>query len=128
MQNIVVLILAILGILITGYISIAHLSNKKVACPLDGKSCNVVLDSKYSRTFGIKNEFIGLIYYIAVIIAIFLIPSNKIFLATKIASSLAALYSIILFTIQAKIIKSYCFWCICTAVINILLFITLIKL
>ena len=34
MQNTLILILSILGILITSYISIAHLLNKKVICPV----------------------------------------------------------------------------------------------
>jgi len=125
---ILALILSIMGIAITLYISLAHLLNKKVVCPLDGKSCNIVLESKYSKTLGIKNEFIGLIYYIAIITALFMASSNAIILTAKIASGIAAAYSIILFGIQIKIIKSYCFWCISTAIINILLFIYVIRL
>jgi len=125
---ILALILSIMGIAITLYISLAHLLNKKVVYPLDGKSCNIVLGSKYSKTLGIKNEFIGLIYYIAIITALFMASSNAIILTAKIASGIAAAYSIILFGIQIKIIKSYCFWCISTAIINILLFIYVIRL
>ena len=128
MQSTLILILSIFGILITAYISIAHLSKKQVICPIAKKSCNIVLDSKYSKTLGVKNEFIGLIYYILIIIAVFAIQSNSIIQIAKIVSGLAALYSIILFGIQIKIIKSYCFWCITTAVINVLLFVLIIKI
>ena len=126
MQNILILILSAAGIAITTYITTAHLLNKKVVCLISSKDCNVVLDSKYSRTFGIKNEVIGLFYYIAIIIAIFIMPSTNIIIAAKTASALAALYSVILLCIQIKKIKNYCSWCITTAIINILLFILLI--
>ena len=128
MQNTLILILSIAGIAITLYITLAHILKKKVICPINSESCNIVLDSKYSRTFGIKNEIIGLMYYLAIIIAIFIIQSASIIVAVKTASTLAALYSIILLGIQIKKIKNYCSWCITTAIINVILFALIIKL
>src|SRR3989344_9623028 len=121
MQNSLIIILSILGLVITSYISISHILKKKVICPINSKSCNIVLDSKYSRTLGIKNEFIGLIYYIIIIIAIIVIPSPSTILATKLISILAAAYSLIILAIQIRIIRNYCSWCISTAIINILI-------
>ena len=119
------LILAIIGVIITSYISISHILKRNVVCPISSKSCNVVLNSKYSKTFVIKNEFIGLVYYIFIILTVFLPYLNNFIILIKIISGLAALYSIILFTIQIKIIKNYCFWCIFTAIINVGIFISL---
>ena len=124
MQNTLILILSILGILITSYISIAHLLNKKVICPVNSKSCNVVLDSKYSKTLGIKNEIIGLVYYLIILLSIFV--AFPLFLI-KVASSLAALYSTVLLGIQIKVLKNYCSWCITTAIINIILFLLILN-
>lgn len=126
MQNITILILSILGIAITTYINLAHILKKKVICPVNSKSCNIVLDSKYSRTLGIKNEAIGLAYYIAIIIAVFVINSPSIIYSVKVASGLAMLYSIILLGIQTKVLKNYCSWCIITAIINISIFVFII--
>ena len=124
MQNTLILILSILGILITSYISIAHLLNKKVICPVNSKSCNVVLDSKYSKTLGIKNEIIGLVYYLIILLSIFVAFP---LLLIKVASSLAALYSTVLLGIQIKVLKNYCSWCITTAIINIILFLLILN-
>jgi len=128
MQNISILILSLIGLAITTYIGSAHLLKKKVVCLISNKDCNIVLDSKYSKTFGIKNEILGLLYYIAIPVAVFIIPTASIILATKAASTIAMLHSIILFVIQAKKLKNYCSWCITTAVINILLLILLIRI
>ncbi len=119
MQNIPLLILSVAGISITLYISIAHALKKKVICPISSKSCNIVLDSKYSKTFGIKNEVIGLGYYLIILLSIFITFP---LLLIKTASGLAALYSTVLLGIQIKVLKNYCSWCITTAIINILLF------
>ena len=128
MQNIFILILSILGIAITLYISIAHILKKKVICPINSKSCNMVLDSKYSRTLGVKNEIIGLLYYIGIVIALFMTPGTNTILAVKLISILAAAYSIILLMIQIRVLKNYCSWCITTAIINILLSISILRL
>lgn len=128
MQNISILILSVIGIAITSYISIAHLLKKKVVCPINSENCNIVLGSKYSRTLGVKNEIIGLLYYIAIIIALFVIKSTSIILATKIASTLAMLYSLVLLGIQIRTIKNYCSWCILTAIINVLIFVLIFRI
>ncbi len=128
MQDIFILILAILGIAITLYISISHLLKKQVICPINSKSCNIVLDSKYSRTLGVKNEIIGLLYYIAIIIALFMLNGTNTILAVKLISILAAAYSIILIMIQIRVLKNYCSWCITTAIINLSLSILILRL
>lgn len=121
-----ILILASLGALITLYISIAHLMKKNVACPINSKHCNIVLNSKYSRTLGIKNEIIGFTYYTAIILVAILFQTQTNIAALKIVSSIAALYSIYLFGIQVTKIKKYCSWCITTALINIIISVLLI--
>lgn len=121
MQETIILIFCLIGIAITSYIFIAHLFNKKVICPINSKSCNIVLDSKYSRTLGIKNEIIGLAYYIAILIVVFTNPAQNLLLATKLVSILASAYSIVLIGIQTRVLNNYCSWCITTAVINVFL-------
>ncbi|MEK6894326.1 MAG: vitamin K epoxide reductase family protein [Nanoarchaeota archaeon] len=119
MQKTIILIFCLIGIAITLYISIAHALKKKVICPINSKSCNIVLDSKYSRTLGIKNEIIGLAYYIGILIVVFTNPSQNLLLATKLISILASAYSLILINIQIRVLNNYCSWCITTAVINV---------
>ena len=124
MQSTSILTLTSIGIAITLYISISHLLKKDIICPINRKSWNLILKSIYSKTLGIKNEFIGLVYYIIILLSLFItIPTSFM----KTTSSLAAFHSIILFGIQVKLIKSYCFWCICTAIINILLFVLIVN-
>ncbi len=121
MQKTIILIFCLIGIAITSYIAIAHALKKKVICPINSKSCNIVLDSKYSRTLGIKNEIIGLLYYIAVLTVILTEQSGSTLLATKLISILASAVSIILIGIQTRVLNNYCSWCITTAIINVFL-------
>lgn len=121
MQEALITLFCSIGIAITVYITIAHLLNKKVICPINSESCNIVLDSKYSKTLGIKNEIFGLIYYIAILLVIFMFNSKNILLVTKLISIIASGYSIILIGIQTRVLKNYCSWCITTAIINVFL-------
>jgi uncharacterized membrane protein len=121
MQETFILIFCLIGIAITSYIAIAHALNKKVICPINSESCNIVLDSKYSRTLGIKNEIIGLLYYIAILIIVFNNNSQTVLFVTKVVSTLGSLYSIVLIGIQTRILNNYCSWCLTTATINVFL-------
>lgn len=120
--------LALAGLAITLYINIARIANKPVICPIDG-NCNAVLESKWSKIFGIKNDVIGMLYYIAVILGLYFIDySIYIPSLLKLAGTLSALMSIFLLIIQVKVIKKYCIWCIAAASINMTLFVLLMRL
>ncbi len=121
--------LSVIGLIITSYISIAHARNKKVVCPINSSSCNVVLDSEWSNILGIKNEFLGLVYYISIIVGVILINQGyfAILNIIKAATTISTLYSIFLVIVQARIIKEFCFYCICTTIINVAIFMLLIR-
>lgn len=122
MEEVWIIVLAIIGILITGYITISHAKNKKVVCPINSRSCNAVLDSEWSSILGVKNEVLGLLYYISMLIGLWLSQSlPAIFTVMKGAAIMAALYSLFLIGVQAKSLKEFCFYCLLTALINIVL-------
>ena len=127
MDNLIVIILSIIGIVIALYLGITRARHKKVACLIDGSGCNKVLDSKWSNIFGIRNEWLGILYYISIIIGItFVSQYFNIYLAIKIAATLSLLYSMVLTFIQARILKHYCLYCLCTSLVNLALFIILV--
>ena len=127
MVSAIIISLTVIGILITSYIMYSHANNKKVICPSFSKSCNIVLDSKWSKIFGVKNEIFGFLYYLFIFtITGLAVSTPKIILATKGIVSIAAIYSIFLIYIQSKRLHHFCFYCVCTAIINILLFILIV--
>lgn len=128
MQEVWIIGLAILGILISGYIAYSHKQNKKVICPINGEGCNEVLNSKWSTMLGIKNEKLGILYYLfAIISAFIMLKGYAIGFILVLAATGAMLFSLFLTVIQIKVLKKFCFYCICTAIINIALFVLLIK-
>lgn len=122
------IILAFLGLLDTIYISKKTRNNKTLICPL-GFKCNEVVNSKWNSVFGISNDVSGLVFYQGVLLiavsAIFF-PSYNYYLygILKFASIGAALFSIYLTYIQVVKIKNYCLYCLISASISILMFVT----
>lgn len=121
--------LSVIGLLISGYISLAYLKNKKVVCPINSESCNSVLESDWSNLLGVKNEFIGIAYYLFLIVGTILINSGytSLIIIAKTASTLSVLFSVFLVMVQARILKQFCSWCILSAIINVVIFILLVR-
>lgn len=64
--------IAVIGILITSYLTYLSFTGGQAFCPVDpnsgGSSCNTVLQSTYAKVFGIPLSLFGLLAYIAMAI------------------------------------------------------------
>ena len=78
-ENISVLIflivIVILGIINAAYLVISNYRKKPIVCPINHE-CNELIQGKWSRIFYVRNDFLGLLFYIffeGVLIPMFLI-------------------------------------------------------
>src|SRR3972149_1960111 len=120
------IVLTILGITDAGYLAYEHLRRKPLVCPLD-HDCSVVTESKWSKIFGVRNEVLGLIFYIlafvGVLILIFLPALSPLIKMVLMLGTFAGfLFSIFLTGISLFVIKDYCFYCLLSFGIILLLF------
>jgi len=64
--------IAVIGSLITSYLTIVALTGGKTACPIDKasgiSSCDLVLQSSYAKVFGLPLSLFGLLAYLAMIV------------------------------------------------------------
>lgn len=121
--HIISIILSFLGLGTSSYIYYSNKKNVKMYCII-GKDCNKVIKSKYSELFGIKNELLGILYYLFIISnSIFRIIPTEILL---IPVSLALLTSLILTFIQLFILKEFCEYCLFSNLINFLIFLVVV--
>lgn len=94
----------------------------------EGGGCDPVICSNYSEFLGIPNELLGVIYYILIaggygLLLVFpqlMIP--PIVFGLIVLSSLALLFSLYLFFVQALILKKWCRWCLLALALNVLIF------
>lgn len=123
--------LAIAGIADAGYLVWKHYRHNAgpLVCPLD-HDCSKVTESRWSTIFWVRNEVLGLLFYISMLVAglaVFFMPAFSLFsfsLPSLITLSAAAglLFSLFLLWVQLYKIKDYCFYCMLSALINLLLF------
>jgi len=120
--------LTILGIADAGYLVWKHYHNssKPLICPLD-HDCSKVTESKWSKIFPVRNEAIGLLFYISILaggLSVFFLPQfSTLKLLIKIGIGAGLLFSLFLIWAQLYKIKDYCFYCILSALITALLFV-----
>ncbi len=123
------LIFAAVGLIASSYIFWGRRKSKKLLCPF-GMKCDLVVQSEYSKIFGIfSNEIIGMGYYLVILLTYLfiltgpsVIPEVIIFELTLL-SSFAVLFSLYLLLIQTLALREYCFWCITSLLSSIGIFV-----
>ena len=118
----------LLGLAASFYIFIKKSKKEPLTCHID-KGCNVVVNSKYSRMFGVPNEVIGVLYYGAVVALGLLtlagaqLLSDPLFLLLFFGAAMgSALFSLVLIFVQAFVLKSWCEYCLVSAGASIAIF------
>ena len=124
------LTLALAGIADAGYLVWKHYHNttKPLVCPLD-HDCSKVTESKWSTIFWVRNEVLGLLFYVSMLAAgliLFFIPrfvlvSLPLTLLMELAAGFGLVFSLFLIWVQIYKIKDYCFYCMISALITLLL-------
>ena len=115
-------VLSLAGFLVVWYIARTKKKKTELVCPLKGK-CNTVIYSKYSKFLGIDLTNFGLAYYGVLVVgyaAMMVMPAlPEVFVFVILGMSVAGvLFSAYLTAIQGLILKSWCTWCITSAIIT----------
>jgi uncharacterized membrane protein len=110
------LIPELLGLGIALYLVWSRKRNEKPVCVIGGK-CNVVLESKYNKLFGLHNDVGGALYYLATLAFTVLLrydigPPDLLLAGLKTAAIVGAMMAAVLMVIQWKVLKAWCFWCV----------------
>ncbi|HUD20803.1 MAG TPA: vitamin K epoxide reductase family protein [Candidatus Saccharimonadales bacterium] len=123
----VMIMLAFVGAFIAAYLVTKTNNPSQVVCSLGGH-CGSVLSSKYAHILGLPISGLGLFWFVAVIILLYLTYFQPLFqkfwLALWLLAGLG--FMIYLFSIETFVLHEYCTWCVGVAIIvlfmNILFF------
>ena len=124
--------LSIGGIIDTSYLLYQHYKKRPLICPMD-HDCSVVTESKWSKAFFVRNEILGWSFYLLMLIFIILsviLPnfSSKIYLFLFLSSFVGVIFSAFLVYMQIYKIRDYCFYCLISSFLTLLIFINSILL
>ncbi len=118
-----IVVFALLGLLISAYALYVKLQlkknkNYKPLCDINDKvSCSAVLKSSYANLFYLPNAFVGIVFYLVIILLVLL--EFNVFLI--VLTTIAAVVSFVLFYLMARLEKT-CVVCIASYLVNIGLF------
>ena len=133
MYIIITFLACICGVLISLYMYSKKKHHQRLACPRDNP-CDIVLHSRFGKTFGISNESLGLLYFFMVSFLLYLIISTSFAYSTVFLYILffliilGGLFSLYLVALQAFVIRAWCAWCLGIALVNFILIISLSNL
>lgn len=124
----ILIILSFLGIIDAGYITMKFFTGGEVICPLTG-GCSDVLTSPYSKIFGYPVSLYGLIFYLIIFILSFLYLGKEREIIWKIISGVSVfgfLFTLWFVYLQLFVIKAICFYCMVSAILATLIFLSII--
>ncbi len=128
MLIIIFCVLVGLGMLDSVYLIYKNRPNQVLSCPLNTK-CNAVLKSKWNKFLGVRNEIWGILYYLTLlflmVMYLYNVIGSEIIVITV---SFGVIYSAFLTYIQIYRLKEYCVFCLFSAMINILLYFTILSI
>ena len=114
---ITIIILAVIGMLNTTYLVIKKIKREPVLCLFFPQEwCDIVNDSKYSKTFGFPNSLAGFYIYSAILVfSLFFYYGVAPFTPILVLAIIGFCFSMYFMFIQAFVIKAYCTWCVLSA-------------
>lgn len=122
------IVLALLGLIDSAYIYIKTRTGSSLVCPINFH-CEDIVTSKWSTTFGINNTILGILFYAGVLFGTLFGVANSqfseiIFKLIFYSSAFGLCFSAYLTYIQIYKIKNFCLYCLISAIITLLIFIT----
>jgi uncharacterized membrane protein len=125
----VLILSALCGFLLSFYIYKKKHRKETMTCPI-GSDCDSVVNSDYSKFFGVNLEIWGIIYYGVILASYTLLYAIPLFyspfpvLALVTFSTVALLFSAYLTVIQWLVLKEWCTWCLTSAFLSTLIFLS----
>lgn len=117
------IVIALLGIGVTTFLTILHYGRITVPCTANGNPCEVVQTSIYSHILGIPVALLGLIGYVAISASLLAPDRDVTRLATLGMTLFGVAFSGYLTYREAFTLHEYCEWCLSSAGLVTILFI-----
>jgi uncharacterized membrane protein len=122
------LAMALIGIADAFYDSYAIYTGQLLWCPPPIDGCNTVASSPYARVVDVPLGYFGLVYYLYMFGLAALLAfdpfSRGLRLGTLLYAAMGVSFSIYFMYIQFTFIHAFCVYCLISAVLTLLLFIT----
>jgi uncharacterized membrane protein len=116
--RVALLALAVVGVLISAYLTWTHFAGLTPVCTGSGEGCQTVQSSRYASLLGIPVAVLGLVAYGGLVFSVAVWAEIGIFLSFLI-SLVGTLFSVYLTYLEVFVIGALCQWCLASAVIMV---------
>ena len=116
--RVALLVLAVLGALISAYLTWTHFAGLTPVCSGSGEGCETVQSSRYASILGMPVALLGLIAYGGLIFSAVLWREAGLYLGFLI-SLVGTLFSAYLTYLEIFVIGALCQWCLASAAIMV---------
>src|SRR5918999_5909918 len=110
--------LAVVGLLISAYLSWVHFIGVAPVCVGESGGCETVQTSSYATIFGVPVAVMGLVGYSGLLFSALLRGEAGVYLAFLVAL-VGALFSAYLTYLEVFVIHAICEWCVASAVVMV---------
>jgi uncharacterized membrane protein len=117
-SRLALLTLAVLGALISAYLTWTHFAGLTPVCTGGGEGCQTVQSSRYASLLGIPVALLGLLAYGGLIFSAVLWKEGGIYLGFLI-SLVGTLFSAYLTYLEVFVIGALCQWCLASAAVMV---------
>lgn len=128
-SNRLVFIFSLLGLCVAAFLLYEYSLSGPILCPT-GKDCDIVRASPYSNFFGISIPLLGVAYYLAMaglsVVHSHQLPYKLVRKLQLLAAFSAVIFGIYLTYLEGFVIQAYCFWCVLSFIISIIIFAALV--
>lgn len=129
LSNRLIFIFSVLGLLVSAFLFYEYTFAGSVVCPT-GQGCDIVRASPYSNFFSIPIPLLGIVFYLTMAI-LSVVSSHD--LPRALVKKLKLLivfagvgFGAYLTYLEAFVIKAYCFWCVTSFIISIIILLSVV--
>ncbi len=122
----VVVVLALLGVGVAGYLTVLKLGDNQAFLCRDGSGCDIVQASRYSLLGGVPTALWGAALYLAIAVLAALPRTARRWQAAFMLASAAVAFSLYLTYLSIFVIGATCPYCLASGVIAVLLLVVMV--
>lgn len=124
LSNRLVFIFSLLGLFVSAFLLYEYNISGPIVCPI-GSGCDVVRSSPYSSFLGISIPILGVIFYLTMAVLSvahsYKLPA-KLLVKLKLLGAIGGVgFGVYLTYLEAFVIKAYCFWCVTSFIISLII-------
>jgi uncharacterized membrane protein len=131
--QLILLLFTLYGLLVSAFLVYKHYVKLPHVCPVGKSNCSDVTESKYAYILGMRNDILGLIFYVGVLAlelaALYSsVVAPMMYPIICIGFAVGTLYSLWLIYVQRCILHSFCAYCLGLSTATIFAFLTVLKI